>query len=223
MISRRQFGWLSVLWLLSTHKTAMISRRQLGWLAVLWLLNVCTAQEDATCDSENGVCKADPSERCGLYLAPSTIPNAGLGVFTTRALQDGITIPMAGDLCIPVVDQHWHMGHEEIFWPLKDYYWMGSVMGMEQEVEGDDIEAYCPGALDCAVNCNLALINVGKSTPNYDTSGLHRMKDPGAGAISPYHNGSTPVIAEYSGRRRAFQVLWRQLVRAYHKHDKALR
>ena len=173
----------------------MISRRQLGWLAVLWLLNVCTAQEDATCDSENGVCKADPSESCGLYLAPSTIPNAGLGVFTTRPLKRKSVVQPAGEVNIPIVDQHWHMGNKEFFWPLKDYYWIGSVMGMAQESVDDDVEAYCPG-YDSTLNCNLALINVGKTIPQWDTAGLHRWKDPGAGAITYYHNGTHPVTAD---------------------------
>lgn len=65
-------------------------------------------------------------------------------------------------------------------------------MGMTQETETDDIEAYCPG-LDCAVNCHTALLNVDKMTPIYDEAGLSRGKDPGAGAITPYHNGTTKV------------------------------
>ena len=65
-------------------------------------------------------------------------------------------------------------------------------MGMQQESDSDDIEAYCPG-LDCAVNTHPALNNLEKMTPIYDDGGLHRSKDPGAGAITPYHNGSTYV------------------------------
>ena len=60
------------------------------------------------------------------------------------------------------------------------------------EVGTGDIEAICPGG-DCIINCNLALINAGKSNPVHDYAGLHRSKDPGAGAISPYHNGTTVV------------------------------
>lgn len=64
-------------------------------------------------------------------------------------------------------------------------------MGMMTETDSDDLEAYCPG-LDCAVNCHPALLNVDKMTPVYDEP-LHRSKDPGAGAITPYHNGTTYV------------------------------
>lgn len=55
-----------------------------------------------------------------------------------------------------------------------------------------DVEAFCSG-LDCAINCNIPLINVGHSEPVYDEAGLHRSKDPAAGSITPYHNGTTEV------------------------------
>jgi hypothetical protein len=37
------------------------------------------------------------------------------------------------------------------------------------------------------------LINVGESLPEYSAAGLHRKRDPGAGAITPYFNGTTMV------------------------------
>ena len=49
--------------------------------------------------------------------------------------------------------------------------------------------------LDAAINCNLALINVDKDEPQYDTGGLHRSRDPGAGAFTPYHNSTNEVTA----------------------------
>jgi hypothetical protein len=79
--------------------------------------------------------------------------------------------------------------------PFKDYFWMGTSMGMANEADSDDIEAYCPG-LDCAVNTHPALNNLEKMTPLYDEGGLHRSVDPGAGAITPYHNGSTYVYRD---------------------------
>jgi hypothetical protein len=63
---------------------------------------------------------------------------------------------------------------------------------MKFEAMTADIEALCPG-LDCVINCNLALINVDKATPVYDEAGLHRARDPAAGSITPYHNGTTVV------------------------------
>jgi hypothetical protein len=148
-----------------------------------------------------------PPLACGLYLAPSTIPGAGLGIFTALEKEQGDSVG-AGDVCLPVMEMNWHQSksgnngingrnndnnHDhDYFNPFSDYYWAGAVMGMQREVESDDIEAYCPG-LDCAINCHLALINVQKSIPLYDTAGMHRHRDPGAGAFTPYHNGTTIV------------------------------
>jgi hypothetical protein len=136
----------------------------------------------------------DHNNECSLYLSPSTIPGAGLGMFVTREYFRGDTI-FVGDLAIPLVDVSWHTGTNKYFSHFANYQWEGGAMGMAQDTDEDavDIEAFCPG-LDCAVNCNLALINVGKATPIWDDAGLHRYTSPGFGAITPYHNGSTKVI-----------------------------
>ena len=128
---------------------------------------------------------------CGMYMAESTIPGAGLGIFTAEPKEPGDTVG-SGDVCIPVLDMYWHNGEHVTPNPFKDYFWTGDSMGMGLETATDDNEALCPG-LDCAVNCNLALINVEKATPIYDDGGLDRTKDPGVGAFSPYHNGTTVV------------------------------
>lgn len=127
---------------------------------------------------------------CGLYLAPSTIPGAGVGIFTAVEKQIGDTVGR-GDICIPVIDMYWHA--DGITQPFSDYFWSGDTMGMSHETDSDDVEALCPG-LDCAINCHLALVNVEKAVPVYDDFGaLHRSRDPGTGAFSPYHNGTTYV------------------------------
>jgi hypothetical protein len=55
-----------------------------------------------------------------------------------------------------------------------------------------DVEAFCTG-LDCAINCNIPLVNVGMSEAVYDEAKLHRSTDPAAGSITPYNNGTTVV------------------------------
>jgi len=65
-------------------------------------------------------------------------------------------------------------------------------MGMHAETAREDIESLCPG-LDCAINCHQGLINVEKSVPDYDDVLMRRHLDPGAGAFTPYHNGTTGV------------------------------
>lgn len=127
----------------------------------------------------------DDSSSCELYLAESTIPGAGLGIFSAIPINKGELIG-TGEVAIPLLDLDWHNGDEDYFFVLSDYVWDGRKMAMGLEVDSDDIDAYWPG-LDCIVNSHLALINVAKSVPIYDEAGLHRGQHPGAGAISPYH------------------------------------
>ena len=135
------------------------------------------------------------SDECELYMAQSTIPNAGIGIFTAVERNPGETVG-EGDVCIPIIELDGHNPKtNEEFNPFHDYVWAGEVMGMKMEALNLDIEALCPG-LDCAINCNLALLNVAKADPNYDDAGLHRFTHPGAGANTPYHNGTTKVIRQ---------------------------
>jgi hypothetical protein len=153
--------------------------------------------EAGTSTDTNGTCSTmdAPDEQkspegkkypeCGLYIAESTIPNAGVGIFTAVAKK-----PMdplgSGDVCIPNIDIKYH-GH--VFDPFQHYTWSGFLMGMTRESHANDIDAYSPG-LDSTANSNLALINTHDSVPIYDMSALHRSKDPGVGAFTPYHNGT---------------------------------
>lgn len=164
------------------------------WLRFLALLHVSLAQDD---DEHKALDHA-----CTLYMAPSTLVNAGIGVFTAEAKLKGETIG-APDLYIPLVDIYKNDGGRPKHWPLGDYVWGGADMGMFSDSQYQDVTAYCPG-LDAAVNGGLQIINVGKSTPQFDFT-LHRSKDPGAGAITPYHNGTTLVTRDIPAGGEVFK------------------
>lgn len=90
----------------------------------------------------------DNSDKCELYIANSTIPNAGLGIFS--AIERKVGEPIGeSDICIPIMELDWH--HKNTYNPFGDYVWAGEVMGMKMEVGSPDIEALCPG-LDCMVS-----------------------------------------------------------------------
>lgn len=151
---------------------------------------------DGTCLAATQTSSTSTVTKCELYLAPSTITGAGLGIFTAVSKRVGDTVggtsgtsgggggsEGGGDICIPVVDLYWHNAQRGehsggttalrkqqpplLFNPFTDYFWDGHAMGMHEETNRNDIEALCPG-LDCAINCHLALINVQKSVPQYD-------------------------------------------------------
>lgn len=73
--------------------------------------------------------------RCNLYLAQSTIPNAGLGIFSGIELHAGDSVGH-GDVSIPI----FNFTPDEIY----DYIWAGEVMGMKLEAGPDLIDANCP-------------------------------------------------------------------------------
>lgn len=55
----------------------------------------------------------DQQPYCSLYLAESTIPGAGMGIFTVEEKRKGETVSR-GDLCIPFIDMYWCVG----FFPI---------------------------------------------------------------------------------------------------------
>jgi len=57
----------------------------------------------------------------------------------------------------------------------------------QEEVEGAGISAASSG-IGAAINCRISMVNVEGTWNQIDSGGLHRSRDPGAGAITPYHD-----------------------------------
>ena len=132
---------------------------------------------------------------CNLYLAESTIPGAGLGIFTGIDLDVDDWVGYE-DVLLPLVDMAYHQRawysknvREKKYAtdPTADYAWSGPIFGVQQESSHREVSAFGPG-LDSAINCNMALVNLWTNPPKstYDLAGLHRSTDPGAGAFTPY-------------------------------------
>jgi hypothetical protein len=167
-------------------------RRCRPFLTTLFLILASPVQsqecERPECDKNSAALGEQRS--CSLFIAPSTIPNAGLGIFTARPLEKGDTIGN-GDLIIPIYDADLYHQNLGLNWMIDDYTWDGGATGTWRESERTDgVSAYGPG-LDAAINCHAALINVGRKQAQWDEAGLHRSRDPGAGAFSLYNNAST--------------------------------
>jgi hypothetical protein len=120
--------------------------------------------------------------KCGVYFAPSNVPNAGFGTYTAvplvgRGLVIGTTLPV-----VPVFT---------IFpqsWSGMDYIWQGKVYSTEFESAGaatpfgTDVLAVNDGAL---ANSHQGLVNEHQEKSTFHPV-LDRCKDPGAGAFSDY-------------------------------------
>jgi hypothetical protein len=171
------------------------------YVIILFITRLAFAESEA-----EGSCPSDEScpssaklnvKQCDLFLAPSTIPGAGLGMFVGSSKVVGESVG-PGDVAIPIVDISWHNGRTNsgFYNMFTDYQWHGKAMGMQQESDDLDggVKAHSPG-LDSAINCHLGLINVERAYPEYDTK-IKRYTNPGAGAITPYFNGTSRVNAD---------------------------
>ena len=135
---------------------------------------------------------------CSLFVANSTIPGGGVGIFTSEALTPGDTVGF-GDIMNPLIDLYWHrptefMNHDH---PFFDYIWQGVGPVTLESVDKNRGSVLLMGfGLEAAINCHLALINTHSVTivhDDYHSSDLHRSRDPGAGASTPYLSGTTRV------------------------------
>ena len=145
---------------------------------------------------------ADESNKCLLYLAESTIPNAGLGIFTGVPVEEGKILGRVGDAAFPTVDQDWHVSPEtsmlskhsgDYHWPLTNYDWNADVIGMDDVAKDVSVTVSGFGA---ALNCHFALLNVDEHVPTYDAAGLDRYTSPGAGAITPWWNRTNTALRD---------------------------
>lgn len=166
-------------------------------------------------EARNASSAATASERgsllqdsCSLYLAPSTIPGAGLGVFTGPPRRRGDVIANH-DIAIPVPDVWLHLtalgeettGREDYDYinVLSDYVWKGNELGMQREAyystEDEYIWSFEPG-VNAAINGHLGCGNVDRGLPVFDNGNMVRSRDPGTGAFTPYYGTETYAISD---------------------------
>jgi len=150
----------------------------------------------------NAAVDEDESNPCQLYVAESTIPNAGLGVFAGTSFRKNQMIGRVGDPAFPVVDQDWHNSPEggslskheaDYHWPLTNYDWNAPDIGMDHEAE--DISVTVTG-FGAAPNCHFRLLNVHEHKATYDNAGLDRYNSPGAGASTPWFNRTSTAAKD---------------------------
>ncbi|KAL7555942.1 hypothetical protein ACA910_005482 [Epithemia clementina (nom. ined.)] len=136
--------------------------------------------------------KADGSQQCGVYFAPTTIPGAGNGLFAGKSFDVG-NLVTPGDLIVPIADFAFHnnkIQSKQIFlW--NEYTWHHrSFLGAQEEANEIYAASFGIGA---AINCNFALNNMEyeknkiarsiTANPTQAKMGSH----PGAGASTALH------------------------------------
>jgi hypothetical protein len=131
-------------------------------------------------------------DECGLYMAESSIPNSGLGMYTARAISRGEQI-FYGDVVIQVEDpvenarlrrRFNKQTRKESPWLLHSYFWDSFIT--KGDLEANEVESILPG-LGMLANSHTGLVNADNVAPERVVD-LHRSKDPGAGASTHFHN-----------------------------------
>jgi hypothetical protein len=135
----------------------------------------------------------DPDSSCGLYMAESSIPHSGLGMYTAKEFSKGDKL-FYGDVVIQVEDidlntklRHWvtkDFEYKENEWLLNNYYW--SPMTSIGLYDAADIESIIPG-LGMLANSHTGLVNAIVRAPTR-FGDLHRGLDPATGSSTTYHN-----------------------------------
>eukprot|EP00934_Nitzschia_sp_Nitz4_P000758 Nitzschia sp. Nitz4//scaffold99_size76975//45278//47195//NITZ4_005578-RA/size76975-processed-gene-0.48-mRNA-1//-1//CDS//3329560856//758//frame0 len=159
-----------------------------------------SADTDETCANLATESKQNemPTLECGVYLAPSTIDNANLGIYTAKPLEKGDVVPYP-EVVIPILFRNWDRHPDEAkgdgqLWDR--YVWDGAVAGVDPYSIRDGTQqgsVFVPG-VGCSVNSWLDLYNV-ESThgSHYDSAPRGH---PTTGSFSPYH-GSETVASRY--------------------------
>jgi len=128
---------------------------------------------------------------CGIYIAESSIPGSGIGLYAGVSYSKGNLIG-SPDVAIQVVDRWFHhddnvrAGQRPLDWILSDYFWQSNTCAPAHlETYGDTGNCVVP-SLGMAANSHQGLYNAKFDVPRVGSAGLSRFRDPGAGAITNY-------------------------------------
>ena len=87
----------------------------------------CTNDGGEGCSQETEDSIPTNLDECGIWLAPSSIPGAGLGMYAGRSFEEGELLQQSGDVVINQIDinQHnYHLG-DKYFNLFDEYTWSG--------------------------------------------------------------------------------------------------
>jgi hypothetical protein len=130
----------------------------------------------------------DNNVECGLWLAPSTLKGAGLGMYAGIDFVKGEELLRGGDSVIAISDITQHNANKEFkgnfLWD--EYTWNAEALKMKDE--GFKEVNVASEGFGSAANSFLPIYNVDEWHPLLSGTGLHRSKDAGAGASTMFHH-----------------------------------
>lgn len=190
--------------------TKMLRLSVLQLMGLLFLSLLCPIAAVITDENKSNEEEEEEGPDCGLYLAPSSIPGAGLGMYAGRSAisKNHPVVPRGGgDVIIPLIEMEWHTSYgttEERHFLWDEYTWSWSNFGgVQDEITDPTTVSVASGGFGAAINCDMPLVNVhemeakdfegGEGHPWFtyrmDASGVSSTS-PGAGASSIFHGRS---------------------------------
>ena len=131
------------------------------------------------------------------------LPNAGVGVFSTRPLYRGELILPVGEMDIPIVDRLWHTGIS--FWPVGQYVWTKHQLSEQDTKALNDVQVFGTG-FDSCLNTHMLLQNAVSLKSENNRVGLKLGRDAEASGITPYWNSTYKVIANIPAGGEIFNM-----------------
>jgi len=168
----------------------------------------CELSPDGSCkghpagvDVSVGKASDDEPPECGLYMAPSTLgEDTNMGMYAGKAYsaEEVLNWP---EIAIPLLFREWGE-HRSGFsdgeiWDR--YIWEGSVASLNpyDDTNRENSRAVFVPGIGCTINSILDMNNIESTKGSlYDTAGLHRSRDPGVGAFTPYHASNTTAVVD---------------------------
>jgi len=128
---------------------------------------------------------------CGIYIAESSIPGSGIGLYAGVSYSKGSVIG-SPDVAIPVIDREFHhddnpkVGKRPLDWILSDYFWEANACAPANlETFDDGVDCVVP-SLGMAANSHQGLYNAEFDVPRVGSGGLNRFHHPSAGSSTQY-------------------------------------
>ena len=138
----------------------------------------------------DGTCTEEKVAECGLYMAESSIPGAGWGVYAGRDFDRNLPLDMYNDVVIQHVDMTRQRSlQKELFnielpkLLLREYFWKPAET--DAYFDAHEVESISPG-FGMLANCALGLVNHEQASCRARSSGPR--SSPTAGASSSYHD-----------------------------------
>jgi hypothetical protein len=152
--------------------------------------NTCQAENNGTCQPEVAPNASSVNSQCAVWVAMSTLPGAGIGIFAGKSFHSGEQMMRSGDHAIPIVDllmYHGERGDDPHFFLWDEYTWDAESLGC-QTLGITNVHVASSG-FGAVPNGFMDFVNVDEDYPIHSVpQNIHRSKDPGAGAFTYYHS-----------------------------------